>query len=72
MQQWEEKALARQEAREEGYEAGKKSGIEEGRKSGIEENRRAIALEMKKDGMEPEQIARLTKLPLEEIEKLLI
>lgn len=68
MQQWEEKALARQEAREEG----RKSGIEEGRKSGIEENRRAIALEMKKDGMEPEQIARLTKLPLEEIEKLLI
>ncbi|MCB6993950.1 hypothetical protein LI177_10700, partial [bacterium 210820-DFI.6.37] len=63
---------AREEGRKSGIEEGKKAGIEEGRKSGIEENRRAIALEMKKDGMEPEQIARLTKLPLEEIEKLLI
>ena len=66
MQEWEEKALDRQEA----YEEGQKSGLETGRKSGIKEGVRSVALEMKKEGMEPEQISRLTKLTLEEVEQL--
>ncbi|MCB6992253.1 hypothetical protein LI177_01900, partial [bacterium 210820-DFI.6.37] len=62
MQEWEERELERQKAHEEG----RKSGLQEG----ADEQKKAIALEMKREGMEPEQIARLTKLTLDEIEKL--
>ena len=49
---------------------GKLEGIEEGIEKGIEKNSREIAIEMKKDGIPLTQIARFTKLSIEEIEKL--
>ena len=59
---------------ERGLEDGRKEGIEEGRKEGIEEGRKnnsiQIAKEMKKEGMNPSLIAKLTKLSLDEIETL--
>lgn len=59
---------------ERGLEDGRKEGIEEGRKEGIEEGRKnnsiQIAKEMKKEGMNPSLIAKLTKLSLNEIETL--
>ena len=59
---------------ERGLEEGRKEGIEEGRKEGIEEGRKnnsiQIAKEMKKEGMNPSLIAKLTKLSLNEIETL--
>ena len=55
-------------------EAGYERGLEEGRKEGIEEGRKnnsiQIAKEMKKEGMNPSLIAKLTKLSLYEIETL--
>ena len=58
MQEWEERELERQKAHEEGM------------KEGADEQKKAIALEMKREGLEPEQIARLTKLTIEEIKQL--
>ena len=59
---------------ERGLEEGRKEGLEEGRKEGIEEGRKnnsiQIAKEMKKEGMNPSLIAKLTKLSLNEIETL--
>ena len=59
---------------ERGLEDGRKEGIEEGRKEGIEEGRKnnsiQIAKEMKKEGMNPSLIAKLTKRSLNEIETL--
>ena len=43
---------------------------ERGIEKGIEKNSKEIAIEMKKDGMPFTQIARFTKLSIEEIEKL--
>jgi len=55
-------------------EAGYERGLEDGRKEGIEEgiknNSIQIAKEMKKEGMFPSLIAKLTKLSLNEIEIL--
>ena len=55
-------------------EAGYERGLEEGRKEGLEEGRKnnsiQIAKEMKKEGMKPSLIAKLTKLSLNEIETL--
>lgn len=55
-------------------EAGYERGLEDGRKEGIEEGRKnnsiQIAKEMKKEGMNPSLIAKLTKLTLNEIETL--
>ena len=55
-------------------EAGYERGLEDGRKEGIEEGRKnnsiQIAKEMKKEGMAPSLIAKLTKLSLDEIETL--
>ena len=55
-------------------EAGYERGLEDGRKEGIEEGRKnnsiQIAKEMKKEGMNPSLIAKLTKLSLNEIETL--
>ena len=47
-------------------EAGYERGLEEGRKN----NSIQIAKEMKKEGMSPSLIAKLTKLSLDEIETL--
>ena len=59
---------------ERGLEEGRKEGLEEGRKEGLEEGRKnnsiQIAKEMKKEGMKPSLIAKLTKLSLNEIETL--
>ena len=43
---------------------------EKAEERGIEKNSKEIAIEMKKDGMPFTQIARFTKLSIEEIEKL--
>ena len=55
-------------------EAGYERGLEDGRKEGIEEDKKnnsiQIAKEMKKEGMNPSLIAKLTKLSLNEIETL--
>ena len=59
---------------EAGYERGLEDGRKEGRKEGIEEGRKnnsiQIAKEMKKEGIAPSLIAKLTKLSLNEIETL--
>jgi predicted transposase/invertase (TIGR01784 family) len=59
---------------ERGLEEGRKEGLEEGEKIGVEKGRKnnsiQIAKEMKKEGMNPSLIAKLTKLSLDEIETL--
>ncbi|MCS3915146.1 putative transposase/invertase (TIGR01784 family) [Caldanaerobacter subterraneus subsp. tengcongensis MB4] len=45
--------------------------IEEGRKEGEKEAKLAIAKNLLKEGMDIDEIAEITKLPKEEIEKLL-
>ncbi len=63
---------------EEGLDIGRKEGREEGRKEGREEGREEgehnkalqIATDMKKEGMDVALIVKMTKLSLEEIEKL--
>ena len=59
---------------EEGLDIGRKEGREEGRKEGREEGERnksiQIATGMKQEGLDSALIAKLTKLSLEEIEKL--
>lgn len=57
-----------------GVERGRREGIERGRREGIEcgrkEGRRDIILSMLKSGMSTEQIAEITKEPVEDIKKL--
>lgn len=59
---------------EEGLDIGRKEGREEGRKEGREEGEHnkaiQIATDMKQEGLDSALIAKLTKLSLEEIEKL--
>lgn len=43
---------------------------EEAREEGIREGRKQIALEMLKDGLDAEIVAKYVKLPIEEVEKL--
>ena len=68
------KKVAMQQGLAEGLEKGLAEGLAEGRKEGLAEGReaekRAMALFMKKDGMPLEQIAKFTKLSIEEVEKL--
>ncbi|MDB4920923.1 MAG: hypothetical protein JWQ54_2906, partial [Mucilaginibacter sp.] len=58
----------------EGFEQGLEKGLEKGIEKGIEkgklEEAREIARELKKEGLAIEFIAKTTKLPVEEIEKL--
>lgn len=82
---WEEnsaKYYAREQGLKEGRREGKKIGIEEGRKKGREVGREEgrqegarqkqleIAKEMLKNGISIEQISKITKLTIQEIEKL--
>ena len=66
----------RKEGREEGRKEGRKEGREEGRKEGREEGEHnkaiQIATDMKKEGMDMALIVKMTKLSLEEIEKISI
>ena len=61
---------------EEGLDIGRKEGREEGRKEGREEGEHnkaiQIATDMKKEGMDMALIVKMTKLSLEEIEKISI
>lgn len=66
MQAWEEKILDKQEAREEGLAEGRAEGIAEG----IARANTETALRMKESGFEYQVIADMTKLSIEEIEKL--
>ena len=63
-----------EEGYERGLEEGRKEGLEEGEKIGVEKGRKnnsiQIAKEMKKEGMNPFLIVKLTKLSLDEIETL--
>lgn len=52
------------------YIRGMQKGMEEGIEKGIEKERVNIAIELKKEGLPVEYIARVTKLGVEEIEKL--
>jgi len=52
-------------------EKGRKEGIEEGKKEGEKEGKLAVAKELLKEGMDIDKIAKVTKLPVEEIKKLL-
>ena len=74
MQEWEEKALERQEAREEGREEGRKFGFQEGRKAGVQEGadeqKKAIAKKLLNKGMEIETIVEVTGLSEEAITQL--
>ena len=68
--------IGRKEGREEGRKEGRKEGREEGRKEGREEGEHnkaiQIATDMKKEGMDMALIVKMTKLSLEEIEKISI
>ena len=61
--------IKRQE-RHQGRLEGRQEGQLKGRREGKREKAMAIAREMRKDGISVEQIARLTKLSIKEIEKL--
>ncbi len=52
-------------------EEGMQKGRQEGRQEGLKEERKKIIKSMKKSGMSNEEIAKVTELKLEEIEKIL-
>ena len=62
------------EGMKEGLEKGLKKGIEIGREAGMAEGRkaaiRAMVVEMEKEGLPIEQIARITNLSIEEVKAL--
>ena len=58
--------------KEEGRKIGRQEGRKEGRKEGREEGKKEVAKEMLKNGIEIVQISQITKLSIEEIEKLKI
>lgn len=58
-------------AKRKAMEEGRAEGIEKGRAEGARMQTMAIAKEMLKDGMEPEKIAALTKLTVDEVKNLL-
>ena len=57
-------------ARQQGFEAGKQEGIEAGLAEGRAEGRAEVAKELKAIGINPEQIAKATGLPVEAIAAL--
>lgn len=65
---WMEKGLKK--GLQEGLQKGKLEGRQEGRQEGRLEEKRKIALEMLKEGLSTQLIARITKLNNEEIETL--
>ena len=60
----------KEEGIKEGMEKGKEEGIKEGLEKGKEEANRSTALRMKLRGFSLEDIAAITSLPLDEIEKM--
>ena len=60
----------KEEGIKEGLEKGKEEGIKEGLEKGKEEANRSTALRMKLRGFSLEDIAAITSLPLDEIEKM--
>src|SRR5690606_15542347 len=65
-----EQKKARERGLEEGREEGREEGMKEGLKKGEHQKAIAIARDMKKDGIALDQIAKFTKLTVEEIEDL--
>ena len=61
---------AREEGLAEGMEKGRAEGMEKGRAEGMEKGRAEVAARLLADGMEPEKVAELTGLGIEEIMKL--
>ncbi|MCQ4637631.1 Rpn family recombination-promoting nuclease/putative transposase [Anaerovorax odorimutans] len=66
MNAYEERLLELQEAREEGLKEGREKGLQEGQKKAS----KAMAIELKKLGRPLEEISKVTKLSIEEIEAL--
>ena len=65
-----------EEGREKGLEEGREKGLEEGREKGIEEGREeaeiAFVLNGYDEGFSPEQLSKLTKLPLDRIHEMIV
>ncbi len=61
---------ALEELRREGVEEGRREGVEEGRKKGVEEGRKEMICSMLLTGMTSEQVAKIAKMTVEEIEKI--
>ncbi|WP_417897684.1 hypothetical protein ABN702_15495 [Bacillus haimaensis] len=59
-----------EQEKEEGKEIGKELGKELEIKIGREEGQRLVAQELLQDGMSVERVAKLAKLPIEEVEKM--
>nr|VFK09320.1 MAG: conserved hypothetical protein (putative transposase or invertase) [Candidatus Kentron sp. LPFa] len=57
---------ARREGREEGIEKGMEKGMEDGKREGAHQKALEIALALKQQGLSPEQIAKVTGLPVAE------
>nr|VFK39057.1 MAG: conserved hypothetical protein (putative transposase or invertase) [Candidatus Kentron sp. SD]VFK43928.1 MAG: conserved hypothetical protein (putative transposase or invertase) [Candidatus Kentron sp. SD] len=57
---------ARREGREEGIEKGMEKGMEEGKREGAHQKALEIALALKRAGLSPDEIAKLTGLPVAE------
>ncbi|WP_041235272.1 RpnC/YadD family protein [Dactylococcopsis salina] len=58
------------EAKAEGRKEGRKEGRREGRKEGRKEEKQAVALNLLRMGLSPEQVAQGTGLSLEKIQEL--
>ncbi len=56
--------------KQEGWEKGRKEGREEGKEEGRTEGKLEFALELLKDGMALDKVAKYSKLSLSMIEKL--
>lgn len=64
------KAALQQQAKEEGYKEGRKEGFEQGRNEGIEQGKLMIANNLKKIGMNLDEISSITGLSLEELKSI--
>ena len=59
------------ELRKQDYDQGMKDGIIEGKKEGIIEGKKELILNMKEQGLDIEKIASISKLPVDEVEKII-
>ncbi len=59
-----------EEGLQRGMQKGLQKGMQKGMQKGLKEERKKIIRSMKKSGMSNEEIARVTELALEEVEKI--
>jgi predicted transposase/invertase (TIGR01784 family) len=69
---WMEKGLKKglEKGLEKGLQEGLNKGLQEGKQEGKQEEKRKVALEMLKEGLSIQLIARITELDFEEIENI--